>query len=136
MVEWRLMSRGIRPVPDPWATPLIWTVAYAAAFALVVLLDVCGMLDQTGFALVTLSLLAAVLGSRGRFAAAPGTALLCWICLNVLGTEPAGELSWAGHRDPGWMAVLLVATVLGTATARVLHARAAYRRVGPLDETG
>ncbi|MFE1955336.1 MULTISPECIES: hypothetical protein [Streptomyces] len=133
MVEWRWMSRGARQVPDPWATPLIWTVAYAGAFALVVLLDVCGMLDRTGIALVTVSLLAALLGSRGRFAAAPGTALLCWVCLNVLGTEPAGELSWAGHRDPGWMACLLTATILGTATARVLHARAAYRRLTPPD---
>ncbi|MCQ4211233.1 MULTISPECIES: hypothetical protein [Streptomyces] len=136
MVEWRLIGRGARQVPEPWATPLTWTVAYGSAFVLVALLDVLGVLDRTGLALMTLSLLAAALGLRGRFVAAPGTAALCWVCLNVLGTEPTGELSWAGHRDPGWMACLLLATVAGTAIGRLLHARSAYRRVTPFDEFG
>ncbi|MEU6390997.1 hypothetical protein [Streptomyces sp. NPDC046939] len=134
MVEWRPIGRSVRQVPEPWATPLIWTAAYLGAFALVVLLDVLGFLDRTGLALLVLMLLAALLGLRGRFIAAPGTALLCWTSLNVLGTEPAGELSWAGHRDPGWMACLLAAAVVGTVAGRVLHARAAYHRVTPFDE--
>ncbi|WP_428950155.1 hypothetical protein [Streptomyces sp. cg35] len=134
MVEWRLIGRGARQVPEPWATPLIWTAAYLGAFALVGVCHVLGVLDRTGLALLLLSLLAGLLGMRGRFVAAPGTAFLCWTCLNVLGTEPTGEISWAGHRDPGWMACLLVAAVVGTVTGRVLHARAAYRRVAPFDE--
>ncbi|NEB79776.1 hypothetical protein G3I40_31835 [Streptomyces sp. SID14478] len=134
MVEWRWIGRGARQVPQPWATPLIWTVAYAGAFAVVALFDVLGLLDRTGFALLLLSLLAGLLGMRGRFTAAPGTALLCWACLNVLGTEPTGEISWATHRDPGWMACLLAAAVVGTVAGRILHARAAYRRVTPFDE--
>ncbi|MFI7387758.1 hypothetical protein [Streptomyces sp. NPDC049813] len=133
-VEWRRIGRGVRQVPEPWATPLIWTAAYLGAFALVGLLSLLGFLDRTGLALLVLSLLAALLGMRGRFVAAPGTALLCWTCLNVVGTEPTGELSWAGHRDPGWMACLLAAAVVGTVAGRVLHARAAYRRVTPADE--
>ncbi|WP_338703192.1 hypothetical protein V2W30_38255 [Streptomyces sp. Q6] len=131
MVEWRAMGRGIRPVPRPWATPLVWAAAYGGAFVLVGAFDALGVLDRTGLALLVLSLLAALLGLRGRLVAAPGTAFLCWTCLNVLGTEPTGEISWAGHRDPGWMACLLAAAVLGTVAGRLLHARAAYRRVTP-----
>ncbi|MEV3858228.1 hypothetical protein AB0J38_28395 [Streptomyces sp. NPDC050095] len=131
MVEWRWVGRGARQVPQPWATPLVWTAAYVGAFALVGLFDVLGVLDRTGLALLVLSLLAGLLGMRGRFIAAPGTAFLCWTCLNVLGTEPTGELSWAGHRDAGWMACLLSAAVVGTVAGRVLHARAAYRRLTP-----
>ncbi|GAA2295497.1 hypothetical protein OKJ48_29625 [Streptomyces kunmingensis] len=133
-VEWRRIGRGVRQVPEPWATPLIWTAAYLGAFGLVGLLSLLGFLDRTGLALLVLSLLAGLLGMRGRFIAAPGTAFLCWTCLNVLGTEPTGELSWAGHRDPGWMACLLAAAVVGTVAGRVLQARAAYRRVTAFDE--
>lgn len=136
MVVWRWIGREVRPVPEPWATPLVWAAAYGGAFALVALLDAVGVLDRTGLALVVLSLMAAFLGMRGRLLAAPGTAVLCWACLNVLGTEPTGEISWAGHRDPGWMLCLLAATVVGTVAGRVLHARAAYRRITPHGESG
>jgi len=132
-VEWRHVASGARAVPEPMATPLVWTAAYAGSFGLVNVLDLVGALDSTGLALAALSLLAALLGVRGRFLAAPGTAVLCWGFLNFFGTDPTGEISWAGHRDPEWMACLLVATLVGTAVARVLHARAAYRRVTPYD---
>ncbi|NBE55072.1 hypothetical protein [Streptomyces boluensis] len=131
MVEWRFVAGGARAVPEPMATPLTWTAAYAGSFGLVHVLDLLGALDRTGLALAALSLLAAVLGVRGRFAAAPGTAVLCWGFLNFFGTHPIGEISWAGHRDPEWMACLLAAALIGTVAGRVVHARAAYRRVTP-----
>ncbi|MFG2647866.1 hypothetical protein [Streptomyces sp. NPDC048436] len=118
------------------ATPFIWTAAYAGSFVLVSVLDLLDALDRTGLALAALSVLAALLGVRGRFAAAPGTALLCWILLNVFATHPTGQISWAGHRDPEWMACLLAAALIGTAAGRVLHARAAYRRLSPYEGTG
>ncbi|MEV0112846.1 hypothetical protein AB0H77_06260 [Streptomyces sp. NPDC050844] len=136
VVEWRQVASGARAVPEPVPTPLIWAGAYAGAFGLVSLFDLLGVLDRTGFALAALSLLAAVLGVRSRLAAAPGTALLCWALLNIFATAPTGEISWAGHRDPEWMACLLAAALLGAATGRVLHARAAYRRITPRDGTG
>lgn len=132
-MEWRYVAGGARAVPEPMATPLTWTAAYAGSFGLVHVLDLLGALDSTGFALAALSLLAALLGVRGRFVAAPGTAVLCWGFLNFFGTAPTGEISWAGHRDLEWMACLLAATLIGTATGRVLSARAAYRRVTPYD---
>ncbi len=85
--------------------------------------------DRPAPALVALSLLAALLGLPARFTAAPGTAVLCWLFLNGFAIPPAGTLTWAGQRDTLWFTCLLTATLLGTATARVHHARAAYRRV-------
>ncbi|MEV0318220.1 hypothetical protein ACIBKX_08140 [Streptomyces sp. NPDC050658] len=136
MVEWRHIAGGARAVPEPVATPFIWTAACSGAFVLVNLMDLLGALDRTGLALAALSVLAALLGVLGRVAAAPGTALLCWALLNFFATHPTGEISWAGHRDPEWMACLLAAALIGTATGRVLHARAAYRRLTPYDGMG
>ncbi|MER5888716.1 hypothetical protein ABT160_33230 [Streptomyces sp. NPDC001941] len=133
MLVWRRIATGVRPVPSPAAAPLTWTAAAVGAAAFMGLLYALDAGDETGFALAVLSLLAALLGLRGRFTAAPGTALLCWMFLNVFGTAPTGELSWAGHRDPEWMACLLGAALLGTVTGRIAHARAAYRRVTPYD---
>ncbi|MDQ8707597.1 hypothetical protein RCO28_34765 [Streptomyces sp. LHD-70] len=133
MVEWRYVSREARAVPRPWATPFIWTAAYAGAFGLVHVLDLLGALDSTGLALAALSLFAALLGVRGSFVAAPGTAVLCWGFLNFFGAYPTGEISWARDRDLEWMACLLAAALIGTTTARVLHARAAYRRITPYE---
>ncbi|WP_055700051.1 MULTISPECIES: hypothetical protein [Streptomyces] len=133
MVEWRYIAKGARAVPEPMATPFVWTAAGWGSLMLVGVLDLLGALDRTGLALAVLSVLAALLGTLGRFAAAPGTALLCWALLNVFAAHPTGELSWAGHRDPGWVACLLAAALIGTAVARVRYARAAYRRVTPYD---
>ncbi|MEU7576594.1 hypothetical protein AB0B50_03195 [Streptomyces sp. NPDC041068] len=133
MVEWRYIAKGARAVPEPMATPFVWTAAGWGSLALVGTLDLLGALDRTGLALAALSVLAALLGMLGRFAAAPGTALLCWALLNVFAVHPTGELSWAGHRDPGWVACLLAAALIGTAVARIRSARAAYRRITPYD---
>ncbi|HET6859412.1 MAG TPA: hypothetical protein VFH94_20275 [Streptomyces sp.] len=131
MVEWRQLGSGAKAVPEPIATPFVWAAAFVGACTLVGVLELLGALDRTGIALVVLSLLAALLGVRGRFSAVPGTALLCWLFLNIFATAPTGELSWAGHRDPEWLACLFVAAFTGTAAGRVLSARAAYRRVTP-----
>ncbi|MGA4837457.1 hypothetical protein [Streptomyces sp. G45] len=130
-MQWWLMADRVRPVPEPVATPLIWGAAVGGAFVLLIVLDLLGALDSTGLALVGLSLLAASLGARGRFTAAPGTALLCWALLNIRAAAPTGEISWAEHRDPLWIACLLFAALTGTAGGRIRHARAAYRRVTP-----
>ncbi|WP_121709660.1 hypothetical protein [Streptomyces sp. E5N91] len=38
-------------------------------------------------------------------------------------------LTWTGRRDAFWLACLLGAALVGTALARLVHARAAYRRL-------
>ncbi|MCM1974395.1 MULTISPECIES: hypothetical protein [Streptomyces] len=134
MVEWVSLSTGARPVPRPVATPLVWAVACGGALALVELLNVFVGPNRPSLALAGLSLLAALLGLRARFTAAPGTAVLCWLFLNGFAIPPAGTLTWTGHRDAFWLTCLLTAVLVGTAAARLLHARAAYRRI--TEQTG
>ncbi|KUO02719.1 hypothetical protein [Streptomyces caeruleatus] len=129
MIEWVSVSSGARPVPRPVATPLVWAAACGGALVLVALLNSVVGTDRPGLALAVLSLLAALLGLCARFTAAPGTALLCWLFLNGFAIPPAGILTWVAHRDTFWLTCLLVAALVGTALARLLHARAAYRRL-------
>ncbi|WP_427917368.1 hypothetical protein [Streptomyces sp. cg40] len=129
MIDWVPLRTGARPVPSPMATPLVWAAASGGALVLVALLNALIGPDRPSPALVALSLLSVVLGLCARFTAAPGTAVLCWLFLNGFAIPPAGTLSWAGHRDTIWLACLLTAALLGTALARLRHARAAYRRV-------
>ncbi|MGC9499461.1 hypothetical protein [Streptomyces sp. WG7] len=129
MIEWVPLGRGARPVPRPVAAPLVWAGAFGGALALVALLNGTVGAGRPGLALAVLSLLAALLGLRARFTAAPGTALLCWLSLNGFAVPPAGTLTWAGRRDAVWLACLLGAALVGTALARLVHARAAYRRL-------
>ncbi|MGW5613636.1 hypothetical protein [Streptomyces sp. NPDC003877] len=131
MIEWMPLRTGIRPVPQPLATPLVWAGAFGGALVLVALVNSVAGPGRPELVLTALSLLAAVLGLCARFTAAPGTAVLCWLFLNAFGIPPMGTLSWAGHRDTTWLACLLTAAFVGTALARVAHARAAYRRLGP-----
>ncbi|GLW50621.1 hypothetical protein Stsp02_62820 [Streptomyces sp. NBRC 14336] len=134
MVEWVSLSTGVRPVPRPVATPLVWAAACGGALALVELLNAFVGPNRPSLALALLSLLAALLGLRARFTAAPGTAVLCWLFLNGFAIPPAGTLTWTGQRDAFWLTCLLTAVLVGTAAARLLHARAAYRRV--TEQTG
>lgn len=129
MIEWVPLADGARPVPRPVADPLVWAGAFGGAFVLVALLNGTVGAGRPGLALAVLSVLAAVLGLRARFTAAPGTAVLCWLSLNGFAIPPAGTLTWAGRRDTLWLACLLTAAVVGTALARLAHARAAYRRL-------
>lgn len=126
---WVRLSTGARPVPQPVATPLVWFAAFTGALLLVACLNLLGTYGRPTGVLIALSLFAGLLGLSARFAAAPGTAALCWLFLNGFAIPPAGQLTWVGHRDIVWLACLFTATVTGTAVARVLHARAAYRRV-------
>jgi hypothetical protein len=131
VIEWQQLGTGARAVPKPVATPRIWAVAFAGALLLMPVLGLIGVSDRPALALSALSLLAAALGLWAKFVAAPGTALLCWLFLNSFGVPPVGELSWAAERDLAWIGCLLTATVVGTAVARVVNARAAYRRITP-----
>jgi uncharacterized membrane protein (UPF0136 family) len=131
MIEWKPWGTGARPVPQPVATPLVWAGAGVGALVLVALLNTVVGPEQPELALTALSLLAALLGLCARFTAAPGTALLCWLFLNGFAIPPAGVLTWAGHRDTTWLACLLTAALIGTALARLVHARAASRRLAP-----
>lgn len=130
MIEWTHFGSGARPVPEPVATPLVWAGASMGAVLLVALLNTT-VGTSPNLALTVLSALAALLGLCARFTAAPGTAALCWLFLNGFGIPPAGTLTWTVSRDALWLCCLLGAALLGTALARVLDARAAYRRVGP-----
>jgi hypothetical protein len=85
--------------------------------------------DRPGPALAALSLLSALLGGYARFTAAPGTAALCWLFLNGFAIPPAGVLTWTNPRDTFWLVCLFTAALTGTALARLLQARAAYRRL-------
>ncbi len=129
MIEWVRLSTGARAVPQPVATPFVWSAAFAGALLLVTIINELGGHGRPAMALIVLSLLAALLGLCARFTAAPGTAVLCWLFLNGFAIPPAGQLTWAGHRDTTWLACLLAATVAGTAVARIINARAAYRRI-------
>ncbi|WP_406119981.1 hypothetical protein [Streptomyces sp. NBC_00989] len=129
MIDWVPLSTGARPVPSPVATPLVWAAASGGALVLVALLNALVGPDRPSPALAALSLLSVLLGLCARFTAAPGTALLCWLFLNGFAVRPAGTLTWAGHRDALWLGCLFTAALVGTALARLLHARAAYRRV-------
>ncbi|WAZ24234.1 hypothetical protein STRCI_005636 [Streptomyces cinnabarinus] len=131
MIEWVSLSPGARPVPRPVATPLVWAAASGSALLLVVLLNALVGIGRPALALAALSLLAALSGLRAHFAAAPGTAVLCWLFLNGFAIPPAGTLTWAAPRDALWLTCLLAATLLGTTLARLHHAHAAYRRVTP-----
>ncbi|AMW11822.1 hypothetical protein A4E84_21365 [Streptomyces qaidamensis] len=131
MIEWKPLGTGARPVPQPVATPLVWAGAGVGALVLVALLNTVVGPERPELALTAVSLLAALLGLCARFTAAPGTALLCWLFLNGFAIPPAGVLTWAGHRDTTWLACLLTAALVGTGLARLVHARAAYRRLVP-----
>ncbi|MEW2450893.1 hypothetical protein AB0896_25615 [Streptomyces parvulus] len=130
MIEWVPLGSGARPVPRPVAVPLVWAGAFGGALVLVALLNGTVGSGRPGLALLLLSMLAALLGLCARFTAAPGTAVLCWLSLNGFAIPPAGTLTWAAGRDATWLACLLGAALVGTALARVVHARAAYRRLG------
>ncbi|MCN9243392.1 hypothetical protein NGF19_21835 [Streptomyces sp. RY43-2] len=129
MIEWVSLGNGARPVPEPVATPLIWTAAFSGALVLVVSLNTVVGPDRPGLALIGLSLMAVLLSLCARFTAAPGTAVLCWLFLNGFAIPPAGTLTWAEGRDTRWLACLLGAALVGTTVARLAHARAAYRRL-------
>ncbi|MEU8617374.1 hypothetical protein [Streptomyces sp. NPDC048623] len=129
MLEWKRMSSGPRPVPDRVATPSVWVVTSAAALTLVTSFN---LLDNRGdplVDLVALSVIAALVSTGARFAAAPGTALLCWTILNGFAIPPMGRLTWTASQDGGRLACLFAAAVVGTVVARLVHARAAYRRI-------
>lgn len=129
MIDWVLLRTGARPVPSPLATPLVWAAASGGALVLVALLNALIGPDRPSPALAALSLLSVLLGLCARFTAAPGTAVLCWLFLNGFAVPPAGTLTWAGHRDAFWLTCLFTAALVGTALARLVHARAAYRRL-------
>ncbi|MGI5438265.1 hypothetical protein ACQEV4_12855 [Streptomyces shenzhenensis] len=130
MIEWVSFRSGATPVPQPVATPLVWTGAVGGASVLVALLNHLVGPYRPTLVLTVLSLLAALLGLCARFVAAPGTALLCWLLLNGFGIPPAGTLTWAADRDAFWLSCLFGATLVGTVLARLVNAHAAYRRLG------
>ena len=129
MIEWVSLRTGARPVPQPVATPLVWAAAFGGALVLVALLNALAGPGRPGLALAALSVLAALLGLCARVTAAPGTAVLCWLFLNGFAIPPAGTLTWAGQRDTFWLTCLCAAALVGSVLARLVHARAAYRRV-------
>lgn len=130
MIEWVTLGTGARPVPRPLSTPLVWAATFGGALLLVALLNTLVGPGRPALALTALSLLAGSLGVCARFTAAPGTAVLCWLFLNGFAIPPAGTLTWTGSRDTFWLACLFTAALVGTALARLAHARQAYRRVG------
>ncbi|MFG2574148.1 hypothetical protein [Streptomyces sp. NPDC048481] len=129
MIEWVSLRTGARPVPQPVANPVVWVTAFGGASLLVAAHNALVGSDRPGWALAAVSLLAALLGLCARFTAAPGTAVLCWLILNGFAVPPAGTLTWTGPRDTFWLTCLCSAALVGTVLARVVHARAAYRRV-------
>lgn len=131
MVEWKRISTGIRPVPSPAATTSVWAAAAVAAVALVAVLNLLDGPDDPTVDLLALSLAVAVVSTGARLTAAPGTALLCWLVLNFFATAPVGELSWETPYDALRLVCLLAAASTGTAVARLVHARAAHRRITP-----
>lgn len=131
MLEWRPISSGIRPVPSPVATPFVWAVTAIAAFAIVTAFNFLDGHGDPTVDLMALSVIVAVVSTGARLAAAPGTALLCWLALNGFATAPVGELTWETPYDVARLACLLAAASAGTVMARLTNALAAYRRLTP-----
>lgn len=131
MVEWRPFRAGVRPVPEPVSTPFVWAGAFAGALLTVGVLSVVNGLTDPLHALLVLCALAALLGVCARFAAAPGTAAVCWLFLNGFAVPPHGELNWQGYPDAGRLTFLTAAALLGTVIARLINVRGAYRRITP-----
>lgn len=131
MLEWKWISVGVRPVPSPAATPWVWAVTAIAALVLVAAFNLVAGTGNPTPALIALSLTVAMVSTAARLAAAPGTALLCWLVLNAFATAPMGEITWETRHDLGRLTCLFLAASAGTATARLAHARAAYHRLTP-----
>ncbi|MBT2363983.1 hypothetical protein J7E88_01190 [Streptomyces sp. ISL-10] len=131
MLVWKRISSGIRPVPTPAATSIIWAVTAITAFALVTAFNLLAEQGDPTLDLVALSLIVALVSTGARLTAAPGTALLCWLVLNTFATAPIGVLTWETAYDLGRLVCLLAAAGTGTVLARLAHARAAYRRLTP-----
>jgi hypothetical protein len=108
---------------------LVWAAAFGGALVVVALLNSLVGTDRPELALTALSLLSALLSLGARITPAPGTAVLCWLMLNGFAVPPAGVLTWAGSRDMFWLTCLCAAALGGTVLARLVHARAAYRRI-------
>ncbi|GAB2853396.1 hypothetical protein GCM10027074_20470 [Streptomyces deserti] len=137
MVEWHhLRGSGVRPVPEPVATPFVWAAAFAGSALMVVALGAAGPLAGSAVALGALCGLAALLGLPARFRAAPGIAVVCWLFLNAFTVAPRGELSWQGRPDVARIILLLGAALVGTLVARIVHAIGAHRRVTGRDNRG
>ncbi|MEE1752127.1 hypothetical protein [Streptomyces sp. SP18CS02] len=113
-----------------------WAAAFMTAAVLVGVLNTVAARAEPPAGLAAMTVLAALLGIRARFAAAPGTAMVCWLFLNGFATPAAGELSWAADHDPGRLVCLLLGALAGTVAARAARARAAYRRVTPAGPRG
>ena len=131
LVEWVGLTTGAKAVPQPVATHVIWSSAFGGALLLTSVCTLFGGVGRPTVALIVLALLAALLGMRARLVAAPGTALMCWLFLNGFAIPPAGRLTLVAPRDAIWLGCLLAASVAGTVLARLVHARAAYRRMTP-----
>lgn len=131
MVEWRRFRAAARPVPEPVATPFVWGAAFGGALLTVGVLSAANGLADPLHALLILCALAALLSVCARFAAAPGTAAVCWLFLNGFAVPPQGELTWQGYPDAGRLVFLMAAALLGTVIARLVNARGAYRRITP-----
>ncbi|MEU7033531.1 hypothetical protein ABZ958_07590 [Streptomyces sp. NPDC046237] len=131
MLEWKPISSGVRPVPTPAATSVVWTVAAVTAFTLVTAFNLLDGQGDPTLDLAALSVIVALLSTGARLTAAPGTAFLCWLVLNAFATAPLGVITWEAPYDLGRLVCLLSAAGAGTALAQLNHARAAYRRLTP-----
>lgn len=131
MLEWKRISTGVRPVPTPAETSVIWAGTAVIAFVLVTAFNLLDGRGDPAVDLVVLSLIVALISTGARLAAAPGTALLCWLVLNGFATAPMGVLTWEAPYDLGRLFCLLVAASTGTVMARLAHARAAHHRLRP-----
>lgn len=132
MVEWRpLRSAGVRPVPEPVATPFVWAAALICCVLLVAVLGAVDGLSSSAVVLGVLCTLAALLGLPARFHAAPGIAVVCWLFLNHYAVAPHGEVAWQGNPDVARLALLFAAAFLGTVAARIVNALDAHHRITP-----
>ncbi|MBH5337591.1 hypothetical protein IHE55_23620 [Streptomyces pactum] len=131
MIEWRLISSAARPVPPPVNAPTVWAAALVSAPAVVAVHNLLNGHGDPLLDTIALCVVAAVLGAAAPLAAAPGTALVCWTFISLFATPPMGRFSWTVYHDVERLGCLLLAAAVGTVGARLIHARAAYRRIPP-----
>jgi fatty acid desaturase len=124
----------VRPVPRRVSSPLVWSAAFGASLFAIPVLAAAGALSGSAAALAVYCVLAALVGAFARVAAAPVTALVTWMVYDGFAVHRFGNVSWDGAADIRRLALLLVATLLGTGISHVVSAFRAHHRIPHQEE--
>ncbi|MBM7170167.1 DUF4118 domain-containing protein [Streptomyces sp. G44] len=100
---------------------------FAGSAGLLPVLGLTGGLHHPAAALAAYCALTAVVSAHAHLHAVPLIAAVCWLFYDGFVIHQQGELAWDGLADVHRMGLLISASLLGTATAR-LHRALRCRR--------